>query len=439
MQRGALRTLSDEVRASEGVVHSAYERRVQQAERELRRVTTARYDYSADAQKAAAHGAKQRMLHMANLLQEAIEARDETAGRMAEQGRHEQARLGEARQAYNDEVRSVRYLLRSLEANDHEAVALRAQGALAQNRGKTDHFKEKIMSGVLGKLRTRSLAMCWAAWRTLVFQARTERAEGDATRRARGRAAKLEERLKLSERLRTEAQQAANEELEQAWAEALRWQKTAAQQKGRIERLEGDDASGARAAQRAAEAGAAARDAAERDLLVTPARPSAQALFNLRPSGADEAYRSVERLEEMLAASQRAQEGWALERDELRASSDAAARAREEAEAALAEADGRNARMLRDGVKREVAERVAALEATVDDMRRESDEAAARLEHEVLGTSSSGCARRTARRSASSRGDSSRSRSTACACTPPAGRCRRRRSSSSTRSAAART
>ena len=85
-----------QVRASAGVVHAAYERRVQQAEGELHRVATARHDYAAAAQRAAAHGAERRALHVGGALAEALAARDGAAARMAAQSRHEQARLGEA-------------------------------------------------------------------------------------------------------------------------------------------------------------------------------------------------------------------------------------------------------------------------------------------------------------------------------------------------------
>ena len=124
----------------------------------------------------------------------------------------------------------VHVLLSALETFDGGALALWSMDELAQARGKSEHFKTRLASTTMARYHSRLLSMCWAAWLSLVWARRTARHARHASHEARQQGAKLKKGLALSERLRTEARAEADDELEQAWSEAMNWQCTAHKQ-----------------------------------------------------------------------------------------------------------------------------------------------------------------------------------------------------------------
>ena len=106
-----------------------------------------------------------------------------------------------------------------------------------------------------------------------------------------------------------------------------------------------------------------------------PSRPGSMSGVNLvlGHGGGTGGKGEVARLAAMVEQARGTEAGWYQERDEMRAALEEAQRRRAEAEAALAQAEGKYERMMREGVKKEVAERVAALEARGVELRDESE------------------------------------------------------------------
>lgn len=121
-------------------------------------------------------------------------------------------------------------LLNALETFDGGALALWTMDELATARGKSEHFKARLTSTTMARYHSRLLSTCWAAWRSLAWGHRTARTARHASHEARQEGARLKKGLALSERLRSEARAEADDELEQAWAEAMNWQRTAHKQ-----------------------------------------------------------------------------------------------------------------------------------------------------------------------------------------------------------------
>ena len=102
--RESLALLAAEVSRGEAVQRDGYERRLRQAEAELLRVTRTRTDFMAHAQKAAQQGTEHMLQRLAKQLEQLGAAQDESVARLAEQSRHEKARLGTMRSAFSDEL-----------------------------------------------------------------------------------------------------------------------------------------------------------------------------------------------------------------------------------------------------------------------------------------------------------------------------------------------
>ena len=102
--RESLALLAAEVSRGEAVQRDGYERRLRQAEAELLRVTRTRTDFMAHAQKAAQQGTEHMLRRLALQLEQLGAAQDESVARLAEQSRHEKARLGTMRSAFSDEL-----------------------------------------------------------------------------------------------------------------------------------------------------------------------------------------------------------------------------------------------------------------------------------------------------------------------------------------------
>jgi hypothetical protein len=124
----------------------------------------------------------------------------------------------------------VHALLNALETFDGGALALWTMDELAMARGKSEHFKARLTSTTTARYHSRLLSKCWAAWRALAWGHHTARTARHASHEARQEGARLKKGLALSERLRAEARAEADDELEQAWAEAMGWQRTAHKQ-----------------------------------------------------------------------------------------------------------------------------------------------------------------------------------------------------------------
>ena len=102
--RESLTLLATEVGRGEALQRDAYERRLRKAEAELLRVTRTRQDFIGVAQRAAQHGTEQLVKRLAVQLEQLGAAQDVAVGRLAEQSRHEKARLGAMRAAFSDEL-----------------------------------------------------------------------------------------------------------------------------------------------------------------------------------------------------------------------------------------------------------------------------------------------------------------------------------------------
>ena len=102
--RESLALLAAEVSRGDTVQRDGYERRLRQAEAELLRVTRTRTDFMAHAQKAAQQGTEHMLQRLAKQLEQLGAAQDESVARLAEQSRHEKARLGTMRSAFSDEL-----------------------------------------------------------------------------------------------------------------------------------------------------------------------------------------------------------------------------------------------------------------------------------------------------------------------------------------------
>ena len=100
----------NQVSRGETVQRDGYERRLRHAEAELLRVNRTRTDFMAHAQKAAQQGTEHILQRLALQLEQLGAAQDESLARLAEQSRHEKARLGTMRAAFADELEQALYL-----------------------------------------------------------------------------------------------------------------------------------------------------------------------------------------------------------------------------------------------------------------------------------------------------------------------------------------
>ena len=268
----SLATLDAELRAAEAIERESYERRLALAHSELAKIAQVRVDHRDQARALGAAAAEKRVDQLNEQLAEAFGLRDESVTALSHASARQLQQLDAMRHAYADAAAELTTTLGALQGKgDGDAAALLTEvGAMREVNA---HWRAQLTAGVLARWKSRLLIACWRSWLSLVARARSRAAErqGVASGRSLARSEReklrpLEEKLAHSERRRREQVVEADEALETAWVETLRWQRRAKEaeeaQASGVAAATAEEASAAAEAM-AAEAKAAAARAAE--------------------------------------------------------------------------------------------------------------------------------------------------------------------------------